>query len=99
MPVQWTRKPGLAPFQFRARHGLWQITPTYTAGGAVDLSYVRAGVDERLSSIPLPIGTFSSRPEAMLAVEMYEVNPAPGSTADQAAAHGFAGHGSELRLV
>ena len=71
--VTWSRKPGAgAPLQFRAAHGLWQISAPDPRKGPVELGYVRQDARGRLPGVPLPIGVFSSAAEAMLAVELYE---------------------------
>jgi hypothetical protein len=71
--VPWSRKPGAgAPLQFRAAHGLWQISAPDPGEGSAELGYVRQDARGRLPGVPLPIGVFSSAGEAMLAVELYE---------------------------
>jgi hypothetical protein len=71
--VPWSRKPGPgAPLQFRAAHGLWQISAPGPGEGSVELGYVRQDARGRLPGVPLLIGVFSSAAEAMLAVELYE---------------------------
>lgn len=99
MPVRWSKKPGLAPYLADLDHGLWRVSVPDRASGRVELSYVGRDADGRLPGIPLPIGDFSAAAEAMLAVEMYEGGTDPGPVADLAAAHGFAGRGSELVLA
>lgn len=99
MPVHWSRKPGAAPYQASLDHGLWQVSIPHRASGCVELAYVRRAPDGRLPGVPLPIGLFSAVVEAILAVDVYEEGPAPGRAADLAAAHGFAGQGSDLVLV
>lgn len=99
MPVRWSKKPGPAPYLAELDHGLWRVSVPDRASGRVELAYVGRDSDGRLPGIPLPIGTFSAATEAMLAVELYEGGTAPGPVADLAAAHGFAGRGSELVLV
>lgn len=99
MPVRWSKKPGPAPHLAHLDHGLWQVSVPHRASGRVELAYVGRSSDGRLPGVPLPIGTFSAATEAMLAVEVYEGGTMPGPVADLAAAHGFAGRGSELVLI
>jgi hypothetical protein len=77
--VSWSRKAGPgAPLQFRAAHGLWQISAPDPREASMELGYVRQDARGRLPGVPLPIGVFSSAAEAMLAVELYEAALAGG---------------------
>ena len=73
MTVSWRQKAGPgAPLQFRAAHGLWQISAPNPREDSMELGYVRQDARGRLPGVPLPIGVFSSAAEAILAVELYE---------------------------
>jgi len=99
--AQWRRKPGAgAPLQFRAAHGLWQISAPDRREGSVELGYVRQDVHGRLPGVPLPVGVFSSTAEATLAVELYEAaltgEPMPGVPRAMGGATRMPTQGSDL---
>ena len=101
MTVSWRQKAGPgAPLQFRAAHGLWQISAPDPREDSVELGYVRQDARGRLPGGPLPIGVFSSAAEAMLAVELYEAALAgeavPGVPTGKGGAERVLAEGSDL---